>query len=183
MANKTYSIARAAGRHWRWVLLGLVLLLIGRAYWPGAKPPATNLAPIVPAKAPDLATRCAKDAPAAVEKARAEMAAGRANAALDLLTPCIAHPPDDAAREFQFTVFQAARAEDERAQKAELAQRKKAGVSVGMTTERVLQSNWGKPQRVNRTDSAGGSSEQWVYGGGNYLYFRNGVLQSISTAR
>jgi len=52
------------------------------------------------------------------------------------------------------------------------------GVSVGMTADQVLRSSWGKPKSVNRTTTASGISEQWVYGGG-YLYFRNGVLTTI----
>jgi len=53
------------------------------------------------------------------------------------------------------------------------------GVRIGMTTNEVRTSSWGKPHDVNRTTNAYGTSEQWVYGGQNYLYFRNGVLESI----
>ena len=54
------------------------------------------------------------------------------------------------------------------------------GVRIGMTTEQVLkESNWGKPRRINRTTTASGTREQWVYGYPNYLYFTNGVLTSI----
>lgn len=56
---------------------------------------------------------------------------------------------------------------------------KKEGVSIGMSAERVLLSSWGKPEKINRTTNKFGESEQWVYGSGNYLYFRNGVLDSI----
>ena len=56
---------------------------------------------------------------------------------------------------------------------------KKEGVSIGMSAERVLLSNWGKPEKINRTTNKFGEREQWVYGSGNYLYFENGVLTSI----
>lgn len=56
---------------------------------------------------------------------------------------------------------------------------KKRGVALGMTKEQVIASSWGKPRDVNRTQTEYGLTEQWVYGSGNYLYFRNGVLDSI----
>jgi hypothetical protein len=59
-----------------------------------------------------------------------------------------------------------------------IVQRRAQGVSIGMTAERVLQSSWGRPNKVNRTITARGTHEQWVYGGG-YLYFEDGVLISI----
>ena len=75
------------------------------------------------------------------------------------------------------------RAAEERVKKAVAAEKaKKAlpGVHIGMTAKQVLEeSNWGKPKRVNRTTTARGTSEQWVYGDGNYLYFENGVLTAI----
>lgn len=66
-------------------------------------------------------------------------------------------------------------------EKARLAQKKREGVRIGATMEDAIQSSWGRPERVNRTVTAYGTREQWVYGGGNYLYFRNGVLESIQT--
>lgn len=74
--------------------------------------------------------------------------------------------------------------EDQRARKAqqrELARRKSEGVSIGMTQEEVIQSNWGRPEHVNRTVHSFGTHEQWVYGGGNYLYFEGGRLTSMQT--
>ncbi len=54
------------------------------------------------------------------------------------------------------------------------------GVRIGMTAEQVLkESSWGKPQRVNRSTTANGTREQWVYGYPNYLYFTNGILTGI----
>ncbi|WP_421954714.1 hypothetical protein [Polaromonas sp.] len=51
--------------------------------------------------------------------------------------------------------------------------------SIGMTSEQVRASKWGAPNTVNRTTAAYGTREQWVYRGRGYLYFRNGVLESI----
>jgi hypothetical protein len=62
--------------------------------------------------------------------------------------------------------------------KRELAQLKKEGVNIGMTRERVIQSSWGKPRKINRTTTQLGTREQWVYDGG-YLYFENGLLTTI----
>jgi flagellar basal body rod protein FlgB len=58
------------------------------------------------------------------------------------------------------------------------AQRKE-GVSLGMTADEVKASSWGRPERVNRTTNSFGVREQWVYGGGGYLYFKDGVLRTI----
>tara|TARA_R110002096_G_C14527999_1_gene717487 strand:- start:61 stop:1287 length:1227 start_codon:yes stop_codon:yes gene_type:complete len=51
-------------------------------------------------------------------------------------------------------------------------------VRIGMTKE-MCQDSWGKPESINRTTNTYGTSEQWVYDGGNYLYFDNGKLTSI----
>lgn len=72
----------------------------------------------------------------------------------------------------------------EREQKQFEATRHKRGVSIGMTTDEVLKSNWGKPEHINRTTTANGVEEQWVYRSGNYLYFEENeygllVLTSI----
>ena len=56
--------------------------------------------------------------------------------------------------------------------------RKSQGVSIGMTTQQVLESSWGEPEGINKTTTKYGTSEQWVYGD-NYLYFEDGILTSI----
>jgi hypothetical protein len=56
---------------------------------------------------------------------------------------------------------------------------KTEGVRIGMTQDQVLNSLWGHPQSVNRTTTAYGVHEQWVYGGNNYLYFEDGSLTDI----
>ncbi|MCP5231744.1 MAG: hypothetical protein H6948_06550 [Zoogloeaceae bacterium] len=79
---------------------------------------------------------------------------------------------------------QASRMEEKQARadrKRDLARRKRQGVSIGMSQEEVLQSSWGRPERSNRSIYSFGTREQWVYGGGNYLYFEDGMLTSIQT--
>lgn len=73
----------------------------------------------------------------------------------------------------------AAAAEERKRIAAEKAWQARGGVRVGMTKKQVLASNWGEPEHVNRTSNSRGTTEQWVYGGGNYLYFTNGVLTTI----
>jgi len=63
-------------------------------------------------------------------------------------------------------------------QRKEAVEKKKKGVSIGMSQEDVLASSWGKPRKINRSTYAWGTREQWVYDGG-YLYFTNGVLDAI----
>ncbi|MGX9221701.1 hypothetical protein ACWV27_27055 (plasmid) [Massilia varians] len=68
------------------------------------------------------------------------------------------------------------RAKDEAVRAARLA---RGGVKVGMNSEQVRQSSWGKPLKVNRSTGAYGVHEQWVYGEGNYIYFENGRVTSF----
>ena len=52
--------------------------------------------------------------------------------------------------------------------------------SIGMNANQVVKkTSWGAPKSVNRTTTATGSTEQWVYGPNAYLYFRNGKLFAI----
>lgn len=62
---------------------------------------------------------------------------------------------------------------------AAAAWKARGGVSIGMTAAQVRQSNWGGPQHINRTTGSHGVHEQWVYGGGNYIYLQNGRVTSI----
>jgi hypothetical protein len=72
-------------------------------------------------------------------------------------------------------------AQRQKALAVDRAKRKREGVSIGMTREEVLMSSWGKPDRINKTTTASGTREQWVYSGGRgYLYFgENGRLTTI----
>ena len=47
-----------------------------------------------------------------------------------------------------------------------------------MTAEQVRMS-WGKPASINRTTLDGKQIEQWVYGGGNYVYVENGLVKAV----
>lgn len=86
--------------------------------------------------------------------------------------------PDVAAKNEQFAKRQIAAAE-RKEQEADRKQKRSQGVRLGMTKEDVLASSWGRPEKINTTTNVYGTHEQWVYGGGNYLYFENGVLTSI----
>lgn len=74
-------------------------------------------------------------------------------------------------------------AKDAQALVDEKAKAKTEGVKIGMTQQQVLDSSWGKPDQINKTTTAYGTNEQWVYGYNsskmNFLYFENGILTSI----
>jgi len=59
---------------------------------------------------------------------------------------------------------------------------KQRKIKVGMS-ERQLLLSWGKPQRINKTVSASGVQEQWIYGSGRYVYMQNGTLTSYQSSR
>ncbi len=54
----------------------------------------------------------------------------------------------------------------------------KGQVAVGMSAQ-AAEASWGKPKKINRNTNRSGVREQWVYGSRNYLYIRNGYLESI----
>jgi hypothetical protein len=54
-------------------------------------------------------------------------------------------------------------------------------VMRGMTAEQARLA-WGKPSNINSNVGSWGTHEQWVYDGGNYLYFENGKLTSWQTS-
>lgn len=51
--------------------------------------------------------------------------------------------------------------------------------SIGMTAEEVCNSTWGEPNKINKTTTEYGTSEQWVYGGGRYIYLDDGIVTAI----
>lgn len=56
--------------------------------------------------------------------------------------------------------------------------------TIGMTDDQVKdETNWGPADHINRTTTANGTDEQWVYSisphSGDYLYFRNEILTGI----
>jgi hypothetical protein len=77
--------------------------------------------------------------------------------------------------------WEAAATRKKRSLAADAARGKKPGAGIGMTAEEVNDgTSWGRPNHINRTITANGISEQWVYGGG-YLYFNNGILTAMQT--
>lgn len=79
---------------------------------------------------------------------------------------------------------EAERAEDDARQLARESACAKAGnkygvVRIGMGSAAVKRCGWGEPMEVNRTTTARGVSEQWVYPDHAYLYFENGRLTAI----
>ncbi len=50
---------------------------------------------------------------------------------------------------------------------------------IGMTADEVLASTWGEPEKINRTTTAYGVSEQWVYSGNRYVYLDDGIVTAI----
>lgn len=51
---------------------------------------------------------------------------------------------------------------------------------IGMTSSEVKSTNWGNPDKINKDTYSWGTTEQWVYNNKGYIYFRNGVVTSIS---
>ena len=133
------------------------------------------------------AERCATGLEGIVSAARTLMKAGEPADALQLLQECRNSGP--AMQELINQATKALEKQNAYAEKAELksalaevkrevAAKKRARVSIGMNAQDVRDSSWGKPRSINRTSTANGVSEQWVYNG-NYLYFTNGVLTAI----
>ena len=49
-----------------------------------------------------------------------------------------------------------------------------------MTQSEVLNGAWGMPDKKNKDTYSWGTTEQWVYNDKGYVYFRNGVVTSVS---
>jgi tetratricopeptide (TPR) repeat protein len=50
---------------------------------------------------------------------------------------------------------------------------------IGMTADEVRNSSWGSPLKINRTTTAYGVSEQWVYSDYRYIYLDDGIVTAI----
>jgi hypothetical protein len=50
---------------------------------------------------------------------------------------------------------------------------------VGMTASEMSASTWGIPKDKNRTTTADGVSEQWVYSSNKYVYLDDGIVTAI----
>lgn len=103
----------------------------------------------------------------------------------DLLARCAAEAAQDARDKAkvhaELQAQEAAEAKADAHARAE-AKRRAAlpGARIGMTQKQVVEgTNWGKPHSVNRTTTAKGTFEQWVYGDRNYLYFTDGKVSGI----
>lgn len=70
---------------------------------------------------------------------------------------------------------------EERAKKQAEEDRIKNSIpQVGMTASEVRKSKWGSPDKINKDTYSWGTTEQWVYNKYGYVYFRNGVVSSVS---
>jgi hypothetical protein len=53
-------------------------------------------------------------------------------------------------------------------------------------TDEMAKLSWGFPAKINKTITASGTNEQWVYenlfSDNEYLYFENGKLTAIQTS-
>lgn len=53
------------------------------------------------------------------------------------------------------------------------------GPRIGMHEVQVVLTEWGKPNKINKTTTSYGVTEQWVYGSGRYVYLENGYVTAI----
>jgi hypothetical protein len=186
--NIFYRLGRAMRRRPDLVLLALALGAGPLGWWLNlsdpAPPPRTVIVatePPPPAPPPPCTTGLAEQ----MASAKQLLAAKQPLQAYDVLFVCRdAHAAGPDAATYAKALAQWQQATDAKArqeQKAEAARKKREGVRLGMSPQDVLDSNWGKPDKINRTTRASGTSEQWVYRerGEGYLYFDNDVLTSI----
>jgi hypothetical protein len=123
----------------------------------------------------ERAAKFAKDRAAIIGKMKSLAAAGQWEEASKFANDY--YDVDDPEFQRQFVAIE--RKVSDRISAKAKADARKMGVTLGMTKEQVLGSSWGRPQSVNKTTNAYGTSEHWVYGGSNYLYFKGDVLTSI----
>lgn len=64
---------------------------------------------------------------------------------------------------------------EERKQQEYLANEPK----IGMTADEVKASNWGSPEKINKTTYEWGVTEQWCYPNYKYIYFEDGIVTAI----
>lgn len=129
-----------------------------------------------------LVEKCTTGIDPTVRDARDAIKKNDPERALVLLKPCDGLWSEQTAN-LHALALEAARAKAKKTQELwrsnEKARKKSEGVRLGMTSQEALDSSWGAPERVNRTTTAWGVREQWVYGGGNYLYFTDDKLESF----
>jgi hypothetical protein len=52
---------------------------------------------------------------------------------------------------------------------------------IGMTAKQVLATCWGKPDHVDRRETARGVTERYIYDNGRVI-FHNGIVTSVQTS-
>jgi hypothetical protein len=52
---------------------------------------------------------------------------------------------------------------------------------VGMLAKQVVATCWGKPDHVDRRETARGISERYVYSKGEYVILHNGIVTAVET--
>lgn len=181
----SFELGRLASRVSPSVVVWAVLVLGAVAVALSEKP--GRAAPAVMPAVPEVAAPAVP--PPMPEAERAELARALQNPkvfpdvrlqAMDRLLAA-GEPMSDEWRRLRADLQQKVAANQAALERSRLAHKRAQGVSVGASMQDALESSWGKPQRVNRTITAQGTREQWVYGGGNYLYFDGGVLTAIQT--
>lgn len=191
MSKKSYLIGAYLGRHKFVVACGLAAL-VGYGMWPTPSVGPADAAPLpvgtpsasapkIPVVAAPALNPCDTGAEARLTKAQAFLTAGDPDSAFDVLQPCRSTLSAEGKVLMGKALTQSSAKRDKEAAaeaKRIRAEKKRTGVLVGMSAQDAIDSSWGKPRKVNRTTTAHGVSEQWVYDGG-YLYFRDGVLTSI----
>lgn len=192
MSKKSYEIGMFLGRN-KVIVTCVALALLGYAVWPERSAAPTPVAATPDEDSPSAKLRkatlagtkvpdpCDTGANERFASAKDLMKKADPDAAFDLLHPCRSSLGEDAKALYGKALTQAnakrAKVADAEAKRIR-AEKKRNGVTIGMTEQDALDSSWGKPRKINRTTNAYGVSEQWVYDGG-YLYFKNGVLTSI----
>lgn len=136
------------------------------------------------------ARKCVADQNDLFAKVKKLLASGDVSAANAAFNACRAHLKTEDATNLAKQVDAAVTARNKRLQMEESARaakllaeekarKRREGVSIGMTEQEVLDSSWGKPKRIRSTTTASGTDQQWIYDGGNYLYFSNGKLRAV----
>lgn len=125
-----------------------------------------------------LRSKCTEGLPEILKASRDLLAAGDEHMAAATLNPCLPISKDPTFAALVKKIETARTVKVAKAAKEEAAQKKKSGVHIGMSKDDVLASMWGKPRKINRTTTARGTREQWVYDGG-YLYFEGDTLTTI----
>ena len=179
----SYTVGRWLGRYWTELVLSVmsvIVIVLSVVYWQNTRgvyvPAAAPMMAAKPAPVDPVREICTNGLADLVVTARKSLAAKdyeHAYATLDQCKHIMGDP--EAVR-----IYQAAMGPAEASIKRRTAKEKKSkGVAIGMSAADIVASSWGKPQKINSTTRASGTHEQWVYGGGNYLYLEDGVLTSI----